>query len=236
MNQKDLIINSLKITSNKEVSIINSQNNQDDNYMVSSLVCQGGGIFGKGLSIGFQDKMNPGLIIYDDENFYGYSEKFGLSLLSNHYEYEELNIPVNIFQSDENESVNRLQPTPQNTSEHFKNLSDTDKPQIKNLNIDIEVKDTSNFYIVIPKEYSDNNIVITFDVTYIYNLDTIISNLSLAIINESTKSVFFKITNSNCYYENNFENEITKRSIHKINLEIINENYFLFTKKYFSMN
>jgi hypothetical protein len=47
------------------------------------------------------------------------------------------------------------------------------------------------------KEYSNNKMIITFDITYIYNLDTIISNLSLVIINESTKSVFFKIISPN---------------------------------------
>ena len=230
MNQKDIITKTLRITSDKDVSIINTD---DEIYYNSSFVSDGGGIFKKGLAIGFQDKMTPGLIIYDDENFYGYSEKFGLSLLSNHHEYEELTIPISAFES-ENESINRLQPIPPNTSEHFKNMTNTDKETIKNLNIDIEVKDASNFYIVIPKEYSNNKVIITFDITYIYNLDTIISNLSLAIINESTKSVFFKITNSNCFYEENFKNEITKNSIHKVNLEIINDNYLLISKKYYT--
>ena len=227
MNQKDAIINTLRITSSKEVSILNID---DENYYNSSFVSEGGGIFKKGIAVGFQDKMTPGLIVYDDENFYGFSEKFGLSLLSNHHEYEQLLIPVSAFQLD-----NRIQPTSQNTSEHFKNMEGTDKENIKNLNIDIEIKDASNFYIIIPKEYSDNKMNIIFDITYIYNLDTIISNLSLVIINESTKSVFFKITNNNCYYENNFDNEITKKSINKIYLEIINPNYFLLTKKYFSI-
>jgi hypothetical protein len=85
MNQKDIILKSLKITSDREVSIINTPN---EDYYNSSFVSEGGGIFKKGLAVGFQDKMTPGLIIYDDENFYGYSEKFGLSLLSNHHEYE----------------------------------------------------------------------------------------------------------------------------------------------------
>jgi hypothetical protein len=231
MNQKDIISKTLRVTSTKEVSVINTQ---DEEYYNSSFICDGGGIFKKGLAIGFQDKMTPGLVVYDDENFYGYSEKFGLSLLSNHHEYEELTIPVSAFESEDT-SINRLQPTPKNTSEHFKNMSDTDKETIKNLNIDIEVKDSSNFYIVIPKQYSDNKVIITFDITYIYNLDTIISNLSLVIINESIKSVFFKITNSKCFFEDDFQNEITKRSIHRLNLEIINDNYFLVTKKKFSM-
>ncbi len=230
MNQKDIILKTLKITNDKDVSVIN---NQEDDYIYSSLTCEGGGVFKKGLSIGFQDKMVSGLLIYDDENFYGYSEKFGLTLLSNHHEYEELNIPIEVYQMD-NQSVNRLQPTLQNESEHFKNSVETDKPEIKNLNIDIEIKDTNNFYIIIPKEYSDNKMIITFDINYIYNLDSIISKLSLVIINESLKSVFFKIINTNCYFDNNFNNEITKNSIHKINLEIITPNHFIISKKHYT--
>lgn len=235
MNQKDLILKSLKITDTKDVSVIYGKNkDQEEEYIFSGLTCQSGAAIHKGISIGFQDKMVPGLMIYDDENFYGYSEKYGLTLLSNHHEYQYLEIPDDIYMTDSDKSINRLQPTPQNTSEHFKNLSDTDKVDKKNINVDIEVRDVSNFYITIPNEYSNNNMIITFDITYIYNLDTIISNLSLVIINESTKSVYFRIINTNCYYESGFENEITKKSIHKINLEIINPNYFLITKKHFT--
>jgi hypothetical protein len=62
--------------------------------------------------------MVPGLIIYDNENFYGFSEKYGLSLLSPHSEYSELLIPNNIF---ENKSNNKLQPV-QNNGDNFQNL------------------------------------------------------------------------------------------------------------------
>jgi len=223
LHNKDIISNSLRIIGNRDISIIE---NEDQDYLHSSLVCDGGGVFNKGIAIGMQDKMIPGLIIYDNENFYGFSEKYGLSLLSRHDEYVELNIPLSIF---ENEVKNKLQPIQKN-SENFQNLVETEKIENKNLNIDIEIKDVNNFYITIPNDYSDSKFFITFDINCIYNLDSIISNVSLVFINESNKSLFFKIMNHNSYYENDFKNEIVKNSILKLNVEVINQNHFLFTQ------
>ena len=38
--------------------------------------------------------MVPGLIIYDEENFYGFSEKNGLNLLSQNNDFKELEFPI----------------------------------------------------------------------------------------------------------------------------------------------
>ena len=76
--------------------------------------------------------------------------------------------------------------------------------------------------------------ILSFDINYIYDLNTIISNLSLVLINESDKIAYFNIINNNCYYENNFNNEIEKKSITKIYLEVINSNYFIISKKIFT--
>jgi hypothetical protein len=133
-----------------------------------------------------QDKMIPGLMIYDQENFYGFSEKHGLSLLSTHPEYNELTIPDNIF-----ENRNTLQPVQNNASEHFKNLKDTEKIEYKSLNIDLEIRDINNFYIIIPKSYSDCKFILSFNITYVYDLNTIISNISLVLINESDRIANF---------------------------------------------
>ncbi len=222
INQKDIISQNIKILSTRDVSVIN---NSDEDYIYSSLTCEGGGAFKKGIAIGLQEKMVPGLLIYDNENFYGFSEKNGLSLLSTHPEYNELFIPDNIF-----EDKNVLQPVQPNESEYFKNSKETDKIDNKNLNIDLEIKDSNNFYIVIPPIYSFSKFTLTFDITYIHDMNTIISNLSLVLINESNKSVFFKIKNNNCYYKDNFDNEIIKNSISKISLDVINKNYFIVDK------
>jgi len=223
LNQKDIIAQNIKILNDKDISIIT---HDDEDYIFSALTVEGGGVFKKGIAIGIQQKMIPGLLMYDNENFFGYSEKYGLTLLSNHPEYTELELPENIF--DTKEGRNILQPVQKNTSEHFQNLKETEKIENKNLNIDLQIGDSSNFYIIIPENYSAPKFVLTFDITYIYNLNSIISNLSLVIINESNKPAFFKITNK-CYYGKDFNNELSQKSITKINLEIITENHFIVT-------
>jgi len=224
LNQKDIVTKSLKIVDTKDISIIN--NEDEDDYLFSALTCEGGGVFKKGIAIGMQEKMVSGLIMYDSENFYGYSEKYGLSLLSTHPEYVELNIPDTIF-----ENKNILQPIDKNPSEHLQNLKETTKD--KRLNIDIEIKDTNNFYIIIPQNYSLSNFRLIFDISFLYDLNTIISHISLVFINNSNKSLFLNIKNDNCYFEDKFNNELIKNSINKINCEIINSDYFLITTKNF---
>lgn len=226
LNQKDIIAQNIKIQSNKEVSIINNEDEED--YIYSALTVEGGGVFKKGIAIGIQEKMIPGLIIYDNENFYGFSEKYGLSLLSPHSEYSELVIPDNIFENKSDR--NKLQPV-QNNGDNFQNLKETETN--KSLNIDLQIKDINNFYIVIPKNYSDTKSILTFYIKYIYDLDSIISNISLTFINESNKSAFFEITNDNCYYDNDFNKELYKNSVNKIYTDVINNDYFIINKKSF---
>ena len=224
-SQKDIIAKNIKVINEKEVSIIN---NEDEDYIFAALTVEGGGVFKKGIAIGMQEKMVPGLIIYDSENFFGFSEKYGLSLISTHPEYIELSIPDSIFEIKSDRNV--IQPTNKN-SENFQNLKDTEKIENKSLNIDLELKDTNNFYIIIPESYENNKSILSFNITYIFDLNTIISNISLVIINRSQKDAFFKITNDNCYYEDNFDNILSKKSINKIFLEVINNNYFIVNKK-----
>lgn len=231
-NQKDIIAQNIKILNNKDISIIN--NEDGDDYIFSALTVEGGGVFKKGIAVGIQEKMIPGLLIYDNENFYGFSEKYGLCLLSTHTEYNELVIPGSIF--DNKLERHTIQPTDKNVSENFKNLKETEKIETKNLNIDLQIKDTNNFYIIIPEDYNNNKFVLTFDITYIYDMNTIISNLSLILINKSNKLAYFKIINENCYIEDNFSTEIEKNAINKINLEIIDNNYLILSKKVFRKN
>jgi len=168
-NQKDIIAQNIKILNNKDITVIN---NNDEDYIFSALTVEGGGVFKKGIAIGIQERMVPGLIIYDSENFYGFSEKFGLCLLSSHLEYSELEIPESTF--NDRKDINKLQPVLKNDNEHFQDLKDTEKNKV--LNIDLNIKDVNNFYIVIPNIYSESNVKLTFDITYIYDLNTIISN------------------------------------------------------------
>ena len=128
------------------------------------------------------------------------------------------------------EKPNILQPktTTTQNNEFFKDLNNENEN--KSLNIDLQIKDTHNFYINIPESYSKSLFNLTFDITYIYDLNSIISNITLVFINKSDKNVFFKILNKNCYYQNDFNNNITKNSIVKLNVEVVNEDFFLITK------
>ena len=213
-NQKDIIVQNIKILNDKDISIIS---HNDEDYIFSALTVEGGGVFKKGIAIGIQNKMIPGLLMYDNDNFYGFSEKYGLLLLSTHPEYIELGLPDNIFDK------NIIQPTLKNDPEQFHNI------EHKNLNIDLQIADSNNFYITIPPNYINSKFILTFNINYIFDLNSIISNLTLVIINESDKDAFIKINNK-CYFNKDYNNNIEKKTINKINLEIINSNYFLINK------
>jgi len=223
LSQKDLITQNIKILSTKNVSSI-PDNEGGDDYIFGPLTCEGGGVFKKGVAIGIQEKMVGGLLIYDNENFYGFSEKYGLSLLSTHPEYIELSLPENYFA----EEKNKIQPVGSND---FKDLQETIKN--KSLNIDILIKDASNFYIIIPKLYENTKFQLAFIINFIYNMNTIISQLSLVFINESGKIINFEIKNDNCYYEAGFiksDFSIDGNSVFKISLEVITPNNFVVSK------
>lgn len=229
LNQKDIVAKNIKILSDKEVSVIN---NDDEDYLFSALTVEGGGVFKKGIAIGMQEKIVPGLIIYDEENFYGYSEKYGLLLLSKYPDYNKLEMHSSIFEN----KIEKIQPIQSNNQiDTFQNSKDN-KTGNKNLNIDLQIKDISNFYIIIPIEYDFSNFEITFDIKYIYDLNSIVSSLSLIIINESNKNSYINIINNNCYYENKFNNELKPNSVNKIYLEIINSDYFLISQTKFTKN
>jgi len=227
LNKKDIIAQNMRILNDKDINIIRNEEYEQDFYF-GGLIVEGGGIFRKGISVGIQERMVPGLIIYDNENFYGFSEKFGLNLLSQHTEYSELGLPENLF--DKRDERNVLQPK---GSADFENIKDTEKIISKNLVIDIQIKDIQNFYITIPESYEKSTFQLIFDINYIYDLNIVISNLNLSFINESNKTLEIKIVNDNFYYEEDFNTIIPKKSIFKLNMEIINSFTFMLSKKIF---
>ena len=124
---KDGTFRQLTITNTKEVSTIYHEDSSD--YIHGSLTCEGGAAFHKGVSIGMQEKMNSGLLLYDEENFYGFSDKYGLILLSNNCEYRELEI-------DEIKNSTLLPSNPQDK---------TTSIEQKNIQLNLFVKDNPNF-------------------------------------------------------------------------------------------
>lgn len=191
IHHKDTIAPNIKVISKRDATIIN--NNDDEDSVFAPFTVEGGAYLKKGVVLGIQEKMISGLLLYDNENFYGFSDKYGLSLLSPHTEYNELEIPQTVFLS---ERPNILQPksTSSQNNDFFQNdVNNSNKIENKNLNIDLQIKDTYNFYITIPESYSNAKFALTFDITYIYDLNSIISNITLVFLNKSSKSAFIKL-------------------------------------------
>ena len=218
---KDAAYNKLIITNTKEVSTI--YNEDDEDYIHSSFTCNGGGVFNKGLCIGMQEKMNSGLMIYDSENFYGFSDKYGLVLLSNNNEYRELEI--------EDIKNNTLQPIKPGSTPNIEQ---------KKINLNIFVKDNPNFHIIIP-EGNNELLLFVFDIKYIINDETMISKLNLVFINKSNKNIKINHIGDNLYFKNE-TNNLTNNSINnansilKYNIEIISNEYLLISSEAFLYN
>ena len=217
---KDAYYNKLIITNTKEVSTI--YNEDDEDYIHSSLTCSGGGVFNKGICIGMQEKMNSGLMIYDSENFYGFSDKYGLVLLSNNNEYRELEI--------EDIKNNTLQPIKPGSTPNIEQ---------KKINLNIFVKDNPNFHIIIP-EGNNELLLFVFDIKYIINDETMISKLNLVFINKSNKNIKINHIGDNLYFKNETSNSTNNmnnaNNILKYNIEIISNEYLLISSEMFLYN
>lgn len=207
---KDAKYSKITITNDSEVKEIF---NDDDTYVYSSLTCEGGIAVHKGLSIGMQEKMVSGLMIYDNENFYGYSEKYGLVLLSNNNEYQELDIPdINtnkLMANEDNKGIEK-----------------------KKLNINLILKDNNNYFLKINEYLSDVELI--FDINFIIDDETMLSNYSLVLLNESIINIEINFIDNNLYFSDNFNNEIKSKEFIKFNIEYINSDYILIDKVKYS--
>ena len=207
---KDAKYSKITITNDSEVKEIF---NDDDTYVYSSLTCEGGIAVHKGLSIGMQEKMVSGLMIYDNENFYGYSEKYGLILLSNNNEYQELDIPdINtnkLMANEDNKGIEK-----------------------KKLNINLILKDNNNYFLKINEYLSDVELI--FDINFIIDDETMLSNYSLVLLNESIINIEINFIDNNLYFSDNFNNEIKSKEFIKFNIEYINSDYILIDKVKYS--
>ena len=189
--------NSLILNGKKEVFSIQ---NDDPNYNSGTLTCLGGGSFHKGLSIGMQDKMVDGLLIYDDENFFGYSNKNGLILLSLNHDFKELELPI--FDS---------------------NLKNSEKT----LNIDLTFRDIINYYIVIPNSLIFNIKFIYDDESLVnqINFHIINDNKKEIQYNISNNNIYYS---SSKFKKNN--NSIIKFNVNYIDIEHMICNIEKYTK------
>jgi len=196
MFRNDNKFHSLTLNNKKEVfSIFNG----DEHYNSSTLTCLGGAAIHKGLSIGMQDQMVNGLMIYDDENFFGYSEKNGLILLSLNYDFKELVMP-----------------------EFDKNLEKKEKI----LNIDLSFRDIINYYIIIPKSIDLYDISLVFNIKFKYDEESLINQINLHLINDNKKDIKYNILNNNIYYSSN-KIKKNSNSIIKLNVNYIDNEHII---------
>lgn len=196
MYNRDTKLNTLLLNNKKEVFSINNEN---EKYNYGTLTCLGGGSFHKGLSIGMQDKMVNGLLIFDDENFFGFSEKNGLILLSLNHDFRELEIPLLDSNSENNEKI---------------------------LNIDLTFRDIINYYLKIPDTIDKHNISLIFNINFIYDDESLINQINFHIINDNKNDIKFNIKNNNIYFSGN-KFKKNNNSIIKFILNYIDNNHLL---------
>jgi hypothetical protein len=224
MNRNE-IINNLKIISEEDVSAYEDKFNNEINYM-AALNCEGGASFKKGVKIGLQENLVGGIIIYDGENFLGFSEKYGMCLLSKHHNNLYLQLPDSIFA--ENKIIKPLQNNElSNNSENNLNV------KVKKLNMDIEVKDICYFYTTIPKLYEKSIFELIFDIKILYDEQTFISEIYIVFINPTNKKVKIDFSQNNLYFNENFRKEINENEICEIHVRRINKLYNIINQTFY---
>ncbi len=221
MNRKE-IINNLKIISEEEVSAFEDKISDEIHYM-SALSCEGGGSFKKGVRIGLQENLVGGVIIYDGENFLGFSEKYGMCLLSNHHNNIYLQLPESIF----TEKKNKIKPIANPNEVDKKNDNNQNNLNEKKLNMDIEVKDLNYFYTIIPKIYESSNIQLTFDVKILYDEQTFISEIYIVFINSTNKKIKIDLNQQYLYFTSDFRHDINENEICEVKIRRINKQYII---------
>jgi len=161
-------------------------------------------------------------MIYDNENFYGFSDKYGLILLSNNNEYRELEI--------EEIKNNTLLPVKPDSVQNIEQ---------KKITLNIFIKDNPNFHIIIP-EGNNELLLFVFDINYIINDETMISRLNLVFINKSNKNIKINHIGDNLYFKNETNNSTNNinnaNNILKYNIEIISNEYLLISSEMFLYN
>ncbi len=245
MNRNE-IINNLKIISEEEVSAYQDKFSDDVNYM-AALNVEGGGAFKKGVKIGLQENLVGGIIIYDGENFIGFSEKYGICLLSNHHNNINLQLPESIFiEKKQVQTERKIKPVQQNDFDFdsSKNKNELTKPLEnelvqnleKKLNMDIEVKDLGYFYTTIPKIYENTKFELIFDIKILYDEQAFLSEIYIVFINPTDKKIKIEFNQKNLYFTENFRKIIYEKEICEIKVRRINKFYILVNQIFYKHN
>ncbi len=246
--KKNLDITNLKITGTTPVSEYVSNK---DVYKNGALQVRGGAYIEKGLKIGNQDQLCNGMLFYDGENFFGHSEKLGTCLLSNHSLSSELSLPLSIFENmvskPKNQkkytitaAQNNLTKTSSQETITIGNEEDEEKEEqlIKNIVVDITMKDISRFYIIIPQMYQNTNFHLNLVITFLFDNPeepSFINHASLHIMNQTNKPLSISCGNDSryVYYESGFNKNIKEYTIGQYTLERMNPNFLLLKSSFY---
>ncbi len=203
----DIVANKIIIQNDREISPI--IDGDEVNYF-SSLTVLGGAVFGKGVKLGMQDKMIPGMLFYDNENFYGFSEKHGLCLLSTHSEYQEIVLPESLFLKKQQENTGSIR-----------------------LNIDLSFKDFPNVFLKIPDFYERVPSTLFFQIQLIVDMNSIISKVDFVIVNPTNKKCGFDFQNQNLFVQKPFIKELEPNSVMKLTIDFVSP-YFIISQNVYS--
>lgn len=249
--KKNLDITNLKITGTTPVSEYVSNK---DLYKNAALQVRGGAYIEKGLKIGNQDQLCNGMLFYDGENFFGHSEKLGTCLLSNHSLSSELSLPLSIFENMVTKQKNQKKYTitaaqnnlTKTSSQEMIIIGDKDGQEdeakeeelIKNIVVDITMKDISRFYIMIPQMYQNTNFHLNLVITFLFDNPeepSFINHASLHIMNQTNKTLSISCGNDSryVYYESGFNKTIKEYTIGQYTLERMNPNFLLLKSSFY---
>lgn len=245
--KKNLDITNLKITGTTPVSEYLSNK---DVYKNGALQVRGGAYIEKVLKIGNQDQLCNGMLFYDGENFFGHSEKLGTCLLSNHSLSSELSLPLSIFENIVSKPKNQKKYTitaaqnnltktsSQETITIGNDEEEKEEQLIKNIVVDITMKDISRFYIIIPQMYQNTNFHLNLVITFLFDNPeepSFINHASLHIMNQTNKPLSISCGNDSryVYYESGFNKNIKEHTIGQYILERMNPNFLLLKSSFY---
>ena len=259
---KDMTVTHLRVTGDQQVTEITGADGAL--YSNAPLKCNGGAYIEKGLRIGNQEKVVNGMLFYDGENFYGHSEKFGTCLLSNHTLSSELSLPLSIFQDmplsqgTSKYLVTAVQNNLTKTStqswigsgqegkeereeerkEDISTGGSGRRPErpVKNIIVDITMKDVNTFYMIIPQVYQHVNFHLNLEVTFHFDQSTYINSAAIYIMNQTAKPLTITCGNDKryIYFGTGFKGEVGERSVGKFEITRVTDQFLLFSSSFFA--
>ena len=191
-----------------QLCITNSRESfQVEEECFGPFIVNGGSIFKKGMIVGMQDKMVNGLLFYDKQNFYGYSEKYGICLLSPHFEYQQIEYEV---------ETPKRSPI-QTTYGHDTYQTTTPSP----VPLEIVFQDSMNYYVLVEEMLHP-----VFELELFYDLNSIVPCVQLVFINRGKYPCRILFKNKNVYLNQSVP-EILVGEVIQFKMEYVHDLYLV---------